>query len=285
MSERIDSHQHYWRLSRGDYGWLTPALGPIYRDFGPADLAPLLAAFGIARTVLVQAAPTEAETAFLLDLADTAASVAGVVGWIEMEAPDAAERVLGLASNGKLVGLRPMIHDIADPTWILSPGLVPAFTAMVASGLVFDALVRPAHLRPLTALVERQPDLTVVIDHGAKPDIARWTPSDRDFRDWAEGMRRLGQHPRVVCKTSGLVTEARRDWQPRDLDPYLDELLEAFGPDRLLFGSDWPVVSLGGGYARWVEALVSWIDRRLDPVTAAGVLGDNAARVYRLAAR
>ncbi|MBM3545973.1 MAG: amidohydrolase [Alphaproteobacteria bacterium] len=285
MSERIDAHQHYWRLSRGDYGWLTPALEPIYRDFEPTDLAPHLKAFGIARTVLVQAAPTEAETAFMLDIAATAPSVAGVVGWVDMEARDAPDRVLRLAGNRKLVGLRPMIHDIADPDWMLSPQLEPAFTAIVTAALVFDALVRPMHLRPLLGLVERYPDLTVVIDHGAKPDIARWAPDARDFADWAEGMRRLGQHPRVACKASGLVTEALPDWEPDHLIPYLDALLEAFGPNRLLFGSDWPVVDLAGGYARWMEALVSWIDRRLDPSTAAGVLGENATRFYRLSTR
>ncbi|MBM3534740.1 MAG: amidohydrolase [Alphaproteobacteria bacterium] len=282
MSERIDAHQHYWRLSRGDYGWLTPALAPIYRNFAPADLAPHLEAFGIARTVLVQAAPTEAETEFLLEIAAATPSVAGVVGWIDMEAEDAPGLVMRLAENRKLVGLRPMIHDIADPRWMLSPRLGPAFTAIIGADLVFDALVRPWHLSPLLALVERHPDLAVVVDHGAKPDIARWAPGDRDFTDWAEGMRRLGRHPQVVCKTSGLVTEARPDWQPDDLTPYLDELLESFGPARLLFGSDWPVVDLAGGYARWIDALAAWIDRRLDPEAAAGVLGDNAARIYGL---
>lgn len=148
MSERIDAHQHYWRLSRGDYGWLTPALAPIYRNFAPADLAPHLEAFGIARTVLVQAAPTEAETEFLLEIAAATPSVAGVVGWIDMEAEDAPGLVMRLAENRKLVGLRPMIHDIADPRWMLSPRLGPAFTAIIGADLVFDALVRPWHLSP-----------------------------------------------------------------------------------------------------------------------------------------
>jgi L-fuconolactonase len=282
MSERIDAHQHYWRLARGDYGWLTPALRPIHRDFAPADLVPHLRAFGIARTVLVQAAPTEAETAFLLGLAAATPSVAGVVGWVDMEAVDATVRIARLAGDPKLVGLRPMIHDITDPNWMLSPALGPAFAAIAAAGLVFDALVRPVHLRPLLALVERHPDLAVVVDHGAKPDIARWTPDDHDFIGWAEKMRRLGLYPNVACKASGLATEARRDWRPDDLTPYLDLLLEAFGPDRLLFGSDWPVVDLAGGYGRWAETLLAWIERRLGPPARAGVLGGNAARVYRL---
>ncbi len=285
MTERIDAHQHYWRLDRGDYHWLTPALTAIYSDFGPADLAPHLQAYGIERTVLVQAAPTEAETRFLLDLAATTESIAGVVGWIDMEAAEAPASIERLTAERKLVGLRPMIHDIADPRWMLSPHLAPAFAAIKRVGLVFDALVRPVHLRPLLTLVGRHPDLSIVIDHGAKPAIARWSRSDDDFADWAQKMRRLGRKMAVACKTSGLVTEAAQDWKADDLTPYLDVLLDAFGPDRLLFGSDWPVVNLAGGYARWTEALLAWLDRRLDPSAQAGVLGGNAARIYKLAGR
>ena len=138
---RIDAHQHYWQLARGDYGWLTPELAPIYRDFGPADLAPHLDDYDITRTVLVQAAPTEAETHFMLDLAATTPSVAGVVGWVDMEAADAADRIARLARRPKLVGLRPMIHDIADPRWMLSPILAPAYAAIEASDQIGRAHV------------------------------------------------------------------------------------------------------------------------------------------------
>lgn len=285
MTERIDAHQHYWRLDRGDYGWLTPALTAIYSDFGPADLAPHLDAYGIGRTVLVQAAPTEAETLYLLDLASTTASIAGVVGWVDMEAEDAPRRIARLAAAPKLAGIRPMIHDIADPRWMLSSGLAPAFAAIIQAGLVFDALVRPVHLRPLQTLAGRHPDLAIVIDHGGKPAIARWSRGDDDFADWSQKMRRLGRKSAVACKTSGLVTEAAPDWKADDLTPYLDVLLDAFGPDRLLFGSDWPVVNLAGGYPRWADALMAWLDRRLDPSAQAGVLGGNAARIYKLTGR
>lgn len=281
---RIDAHQHYWQLARGDYGWLTPMLAPIYRDFGPADLSPHLDTFEIAHTILVQAAPTEAETHFMLDLASAAPSVAGVVGWVDMETADAPARIAALAERPKLVGLRPMIHDIADPRWMLLPTLTPAYSAIEGAGLVFDALVRPVHLRPLKTLVERHPSMTVVIDHGAKPDIARWTSGDEDFADWAERLHQLGHHTNVACKTSGLVTEAKADWQPRDLFPYLDVLLDAFGPERLLFGSDWPVVNLGGGYDRWMEALLGWLDR-IDPPSRDLVLGGTASRIYNLTER
>lgn len=281
---RVDAHQHYWRLARGDYGWLTPELTPIYRDFGPGDLSPHLDAFDIARTVLVQAAPTEAETDFMLDLAAATPSVAGVVGWIDMEADVAATRITAIARRPKLVGLRPMIHDIADPRWMLSPALAPAYVAIEAAGLVFDALVRPIHLRPLRSLVERYPDMAVVIDHGAKPDIAHWTPGDEDFAEWSERMHQLGKQPNVACKTSGLSTEARPDWQPHDFFPYLDVLLDAFGPERLLFGSDWPVVNLAGGYDRWMDALLDWL-AKLDPAAHDLILGAAAMRVYKLTER
>jgi len=281
---RIDAHQHYWQLARGDYGWLTPRLAPIYRDFGPKDLAPHLDTFGIERTVLVQAAPTEAETGFMLDLAAATPSIAGVVGWVDMEAPDAAKRIARLATRPKLVGLRPMIHDIADPRWMLSPALAPAYAAIETAGLVFDALVRPVHLGPLETLVGRHPGLSVVVDHGAKPDVARWTPGDEDFADWAGRMHRIGRHPNLVCKASGLVTEAQRDWKPADLTPYLDTLLDAFGPKRLMFGSDWPVVNLAGGYERWMDALLSWLGG-LDSPSRDMILGDTAACVYKLTER
>jgi L-fuconolactonase len=282
MSERIDAHQHYWRLARGDYGWLTPAKAEIYTDFEPADLKPHLETYEIARTVLVQAAPTEAETQYLLDLAARTPTVAGVVGWVDMEAADAPARIAALAQQPRLVGLRPMIQDIADPRWMLSSRLAPAFVALIENGLVFDALVRPVHLGHLVTLVGRYPALRVVVDHGAKPPIARWAPGDDDFADWAQKLRKLGRDANAMCKVSGLVTELAPSWHPEDLVPYLDLLLEAFGPERLVFGSDWPVVNLAGGYGRWMDVLLAWLDLRLDPPARDAVLGGNARRVYGL---
>ena len=170
---RVDAHQHFWRLARGDYGWLTPAKGPIYRDFGPADLTPLLARAGIDATVLVQAAPTVDETRFLLELARTTPVVAGVVGWAPLDAPDAPDVVAALAREPALKGLRPMLHDIPDVDWMLRPEVAPGLRAIAAADLTFDALVRPPHLPNLRRLLERHPDLRVVIDHGAKPEIGR----------------------------------------------------------------------------------------------------------------
>jgi L-fuconolactonase len=276
----IDAHQHFWRLARGDYGWLTPELTPIYRDYGPADLTPLLATAGIARTILVQAAPTEAETDYLLAVASAAPFVAGVVGWIDLEAADAPARVRRAAARPKLVGVRPMIHDIPDDGWMLRPALAPAFSAASEAGLVFDALVRPQHLPALAELTLRYPALRVVIDHAAKPDIARWRPGDAAFRDWSARMAALAARG-LACKLSGLVTEARPGWRPADLRPYVEIVLDAFGPDRVIWGSDWPVVERAGGYERWRRATDQLL-RGLPEVSRAAILGRNAARVYRL---
>jgi L-fuconolactonase len=270
----IDAHHHFWRIDRGDYGWLTPALTPIYRDFAPADLAPLLARHGITGTILVQAAPTVAETRFLLDIADATPFVRGVVGWVDFEAADSAETIETLAVNPLLVGLRPMVHDIADDDWLLRPSLIPAFEAMAAHGLVFDALVMPRHLPRLKTLMARCPGLAVVVDHGAKPLIRAGLREH-----WASDLAAIAAAPEAMCKLSGLVTEAVGDWQVSDIQPYAEHILDVFGPQRVLFGSDWPVVNLAGGYDRWRETALVFIRHFAVPDRAA-VLGDNARRLY-----
>ncbi|MCZ8374101.1 MAG: amidohydrolase family protein [Beijerinckiaceae bacterium] len=271
---RIDAHQHYWSLARGDYGWLTPERAAIYRDFGPGDLAPHLAAGRIDRTILVQAAPTEAETRYLLDLAARHETIAGVVGWVDVDAPDAARRVAALAAHLLLVGLRPMIHDIPDPDWMLGPALLPVLRAMVAEGLVFDALVRPPHLSRLLVLADRLPDLTIVVDHAAKPLIR-----DRVQEPWASDLAALARRPNVVVKLSGLLTEAASGDGLYHLYPFIRTVLEVFGPDRILFGSDWPVLELAGTYADWLDI----VERTIGGLAAeaqAAIMGGNAARIY-----
>jgi L-fuconolactonase len=247
---RIDAHQHFWRPSRGDYGWLTPEAHPaICRKFLPRDLEPLLLDAGVERTILVQAAPTVAETEYLLGLAAETPFVAGVVGWADFEAADAAATVDRLAGKPKLIGLRPMLQDIDDAAWILRPTIAPALDAMQAAGLRFDALVTPRHLPHLARFLNLRPDLKVVIDHGAKPDIAAGA-----FDAWAASMRAIARDTAACCKLSGLVTEAGGKWTEEQLKPFVAVLLEAFGPARLMWGSDWPVVNEAGGYAAWHSA-------------------------------
>lgn len=270
----IDAHQHFWRLDRGDYGWLTPDLAPIYRDFGPPDLEGHLLLHGIGGTVLVQAAPTLAETRYLLDLASETAFVQGVVGWVDFEAPDAAKEIARLAAHPELVGLRPMIQDIADEDWMLRPELSPAFEAMIQCDLVFDALVLPRHLPQLRQLLARHPALRCVIDHGAKPEIAQGR-----FDDWAEQMTALAWETTAFCKLSGLLTEAGTGGGRAEVVPYAVHLFAEFGPSRLVWGSDWPVLTLAASYEAWFEMAMSLISNAQD---RQAVFGGNAMALYRL---
>ncbi len=250
MTGRIDSHQHFWRLDRGDYGWLapTPALESIYHDYLPADLEPLLARAGIGSTVLVQAAPTLDETRFLLELGRNHAFIAGVVGWVDFEDEFAAETVAALSEDAKLVGLRPMIQDIADELWMLKPALAPAVEAMIDHDLVFDALVLPRHLSALREFVDLYPELRLVVDHGAKPPLR-----GDDLTPWKRDIATIARETRAVCKLSGLVTEAGSA-NPATLAECVDHLVECFGPARLMWGSDWPVCELVCSYEEWYQA-------------------------------
>ncbi|WP_338830934.1 amidohydrolase family protein [Bradyrhizobium sp. 27S5] len=271
---RIDAHHHVWTLARADYGWLTPERGPIYRDFGLSDLMPHLAAAEIDGTILVQAAPTEAETAFMLDVAKGSDLVRGVVGWIDFDADDAATRIDAIAGRELLVGLRPMVQDIADDDWLLRPELAAPLEAMAQYGLVFDALVLPRHLPRLVQVVDRHPDLQFVLDHFGKPNLATG-----DIAAWKDDIASLAARANVVCKLSGLATEAAPNWQVADLREAVDHALASFGPQRMLWGSDWPVVNLAGGYARWFAAAESLL-ADLSSEARAAIFGGNAARVY-----
>jgi L-fuconolactonase len=271
---RIDAHHHLWSLARGDYGWLTPALQPIYRDFSLPDLAPHLVAAEIEGTILVQAAPTEAETLFLLEIAEGAEVVRGVVGWTDFDAADGPARIEALATRKLLVGLRPMVQDIADDDWLLRPPLAPLLRAMVRHHLVFDALVLPRHLPRLLQVVDRHPDLSFVLDHFGKPQLATG-----EIAEWRRDVASLAERPNIVCKLSGLVTEARPDWQIADLRPAVDHVLKCFGPRRMMWGSDWPVLNLAGDYSRWLAA-AEMLLADLSADEKADVFGGTAARVY-----
>ena len=271
---RIDAHHHLWALARGDYGWLTSALAPIYRDFRLPDLAPHLSAADIEGTILVQAAPTEAETMFLLDIAENAKPVRGVVGWTDFDAADGVARIDALAALKLLVGLRPMVQDIDDDDWLLGPGLPPMLAAMARYGLVFDALVLPRHLPRLLQVIGRHPDLQFVLDHCGKPPLA-----SGEMAIWQRDIARLAQHPNITCKLSGLVTEAAPDWQIADLRHAVDHVVACFTPHRLLWGSDWPVVNLAGGYAKWFAAAQTLL-ADLSADENAAIFGGNAARIY-----
>jgi L-fuconolactonase len=275
----IDAHQHFWDLSRRDYAWLTPAEGILYRNYLPTDLIPTLRENGVIATVLVQAAPSEAETRYLFDLARANPFVAGVIGWVDFEAPDVERRIGGLieAGGGMLKGLRPMIQDIADPEWVRRATLDRAFEAMSTHGLVFDALVRPVHLPPLRTRLERHPQLRVVLDHAAKPQI-----KPGEFEKWAREIQAIGGGTQVHCKLSGLLTLAAGSAHPsKDIEPYVEHMFACFGPQRVLWGSDWPVLNAVSEYSQWLRISKDLIERFAEE-SRDDVLGGNAQRVYRL---
>ena len=275
MLSIVDAHHHVWSLARGDYGWLTPALAPIYRDFSLDDYR--AAAPQVALSVLVQAAPTLAETRYLLEVAHASQGrVGGVVGWAELDRDDARDTLVDLARDPLLKSIRPMLQDLDDPDWILRPAVQRALAMLPELGLRFDALVKAPQLPALLRTLEEQPDLGIVVDHAAKPDIAagQWEP-------WASTMRDIAAHPRAHCKLSGLITEAGPDWTFDTLTPYVDHVLAHFGAGRVMWGSDWPVVGLNGGYDRWWQVTQRLLEP-LDDAARAAILGGNARRFYRL---
>lgn len=274
---RIDGHQHFWTTRRDDYGWLTPDLETLYRDFTPDDLQPLLDRAGVDHTVLVQAAASTDETRYLLGIAEHHSMVAGVVGWVDMDSPtEAFEALDEFVQHPKFVGVRPMIQDIEDPAWIDRPELRIVLEALVRSNVCFDALVRSVHLPFLLNCLTRHPDLRVVIDHGAKPNIAagEWQP-------WTDSIAAIANQTPAYCKVSGLITEADRSQTYDDVMPYLDYLLDMFGPERLIWGSDWPVLNLAGDYEHWHAASTNRL-KQLAVQDQENILGRNAIRFYGL---
>ncbi len=277
---QIDAHQHYWDPSRGDYDWMPKDNPVLNRTYGPSDLASSLAAAGITHTVLVQAAATVAETAYMLAIADQTDHVAGVVGWVDFERPEDLAELKRLAKHPKFLGVRPMIQDIPDVDWMLRDDVQWGFKAVCDLGLSFDALGFPQHLVNFQALLARYPDMRVVVDHCMKPQIR--DHSSVTFKHWADGMARLAETG-AYCKFSGLVTEAEEDWSIDQLRPYAGHVLSVFGADRVMWGSDWPVVRLRAEYQDWRLAAME-LTAELPPDEQARVFGGTAVEFYRLAA-
>ncbi|MYS20425.1 L-fuconolactonase [Streptomyces sp. DvalAA-14] len=276
---RIDAHHHLWDLGRRPQPWLTgEALDPINRTFEAAELEPLLDAHGIDATVVVQSSSSLDETRELLaGAAESGSPVAGVVGWADIADPALPEVLASLAAAGPLVGIRHQVQDESDVWWLGRPEIRQGLREIAAAGLVYDLLVTPREMTAAVATVQALPELEFVLDHGGKPPIAadQWEP-------WAGQLAALAALPNVSCKLSGLITEADWDsWRPQDVLPYARHLLDAFGPERVLFGSDWPVCTLAGRYAD-VYALAEQAVAALDPAGRDAVLGGNAARVYGL---
>ncbi|SOE32405.1 amidohydrolase family protein [Streptomyces sp. OK228] len=278
---RVDAHHHVWDLSVRDQDWITgPELRPLRRDFGVADLAPQARAAGVDRTVLVQTVTVPEETPEFLALAEQGELIAGVVGWTDLTRPDVADelaRLRGLPGGRHLKGIRHQVQGEPDPEWLLRPDVRDGLAAVAEAGLVYDLVVLPHQLPACVRAAAGHPGLTFVLDHLGKPPIATGA-----LRPWATAVRALAALPNTVCKLSGVVTEAdHAKWTVDGLRPYADTVLDAFGPGRLMFGSDWPVCTLAASYGQVVD-VAEELTGGLGAEERAEVFGGTATRVYRL---
>jgi L-fuconolactonase len=273
---RVDSHQHFWRYSEAEYPWMQPDW-PIRRDYLPQHLASELNDHGLDGCVAVQARQSLAETRWLLELADASPIIKGVVGWVDLRSPQVSEQLAEVSRHPRLVGVRHVVQDEPDDHFMLGAEFQRGIAQLRDHALTYDLLVFPRQLPAAIELVRTFPDQPFVLDHLAKPLIR-----DGILSPWQEDLRELAKSPNVMCKVSGLVTEARwNTWHPDDFAPYLDVAIEAFGEDRLMFGSDWPVALLAGTYAQAFNLAQDYLSH-LGCEAEAKIFGRNAARFYAL---
>ncbi|MFC4307278.1 amidohydrolase family protein [Cohnella boryungensis] len=275
---RIDAHQHYWRIDRGDYGWITPELPVLYRDLLPEQLKPHLDKHRIDGTIVVQAAPTLAETEYILSLADKEESIVGVVGWLDLHDPAHRDHFERFSGHRKFVGFRTMIQEMPDAERILEPGYVEALRGYADAGVPVDLLVLSHQLEPLARLLDQVPNLRGVIDHLAKPPIA-----EGRMEPWLTSMTEIAKHEGIYCKLSGMVTEADHgNWRHEQFVEYIRHMIALFGPKRLMFGSDWPVCLLAASYDQVIEVLERSLPPDWGETERAGLYGLNAKEFYKL---
>jgi L-fuconolactonase len=271
----IDAHQHFWQYDPRRHGWITDSMSVLKRDFLPADLTRELQHSGVIGTIAVQAETSLRETEFLLELARASENILGVVGWIDLTSADIIEQLRLFAGRTKLCGFRHMVQDEPDDRYLLREDVLRGIRAIGDAGFPYDLLLYPRQLPAAIELVSRLPNQQFVLDHCAKPFI-----KTRKFEPWATHIRELARFPYVCCKLSGLVTEADwHSWQPADLRPYVDLVVEAFTPSRLMFGSDWPVCLLAGDY-RAVKNCIESYAQQFSPQDRALIFGGVAARFY-----
>lgn len=273
----IDAHQHFWMYSADEYGWIDDSMAALRRDFLPENLQPELDLNGFRGSVVVQTRQTLEETRWLLELADRSPSILGVVGWVDLQSLDLRSQLKALPRNPKLVGVRHIVQAEPDDQFLLRPEFLRGISVLEEFDLAYDILIYTRHLPIAAEFVERFPRQRFVLDHLAKPPIKR-----EEIDIWAQGIRRLARFPNLYCKLSGLVTEADwQNWNPEQIDPYLEVAFEAFGPDRLMIGSDWPVCLVASSYTRAVQVVKNYVDRH-QPQYREAVLGGNAQRFWRL---
>jgi L-fuconolactonase len=278
---KIDAHHHFWKPARDDYHWMPKDHPVLSRLYGPKDLQPLIKAAGIEKTVLVQAAQSIAETEYLLGIADATPSVAAVVGWIDFENRDDLRQLERLKNHSKFAGVRPMIQDIADDDWMLRDDIQWAFSALVDLDLTFDALGFPRHLKNFLTVFERYPKLRAVVDHCMKPQIAGKGLGDDGYNEWSSGLAMIARETGAYCKLSGIITETEGEWSADKLRPYVDHVLAEFGPDRVMWGSDWPVCLLKANYGDWHHGATE-LCKSLTDAEREKVFGGTAAKFYRI---
>ncbi|MEP4770884.1 MAG: amidohydrolase family protein [Roseibium sp.] len=274
----VDAHQHFWKIDRGDYFWMDDSVAEIRRDILPADLLPHANTCGVTASIAVQAAPTVAETEYLLDLAKESNLVQGVVGWVDLENAHVATTLSRLATSPDFKGIRPMLQDIEDTNWILKPNVLANLSIVSNLGLTLDALVQPRHLATINEVATKLPSLKIVIDHCAKPAIAG---GKNTGDDWRSDMSRLADHDQIFCKLSGLANEYGNGWSAETLKPVFDHVMETFGANRIMWGSDWPVLELAGTYEDWfscAQSLASGMTKQ-DRLM---VFGGTACDFYRI---
>jgi len=274
---RIDAHHHFWHYTTAEYGWIDDDMAALRRDFLPPDLEREIARAGMDGVVSVQARQTLEETAWLLGLAAKHNFIKGVVGWVELANPDVGAALAQFASNPKLKGIRHVVQGEPDDNFILGPDFNRGVAQLAKFGLVYDILIFPKQLQPASQFVDRHPGQVFVLDHIAKPPI-----KTGGMEPWATQIRELAQRPNVYCKISGMVTEADyQRWNGEQLRTYFEVVLAAFGPRRLMFGSDWPVCLAACDYSRWQQLVADWISK-LSAAEQARILGGTAVEAYGL---
>ena len=274
---RIDAHQHFWQYNSAEYDWIDEQMSLLRRDFLPADLQPLLLENAISGCVAVQARQSLEETHWLLSLAQQHQQILGVVGWIDLSSEQLQSQLDSLQGNPWLKGFRHVLQGEAELDFMLQPAFIRGIECLAERGYSYDILVHAGQLPQVCELVKKLPQMQLVIDHIAKPDIA-----GGQWQGWAEHMLELGQYQHLYCKVSGLVTEANwQSWNAADIEPYLAHVLQAFGAKRLMFGSDWPVCQVAASYSDCLALVEQFITREC-PEQLAAVMGGNAADFYAL---
>jgi L-fuconolactonase len=274
---KIDSHQHFWSYNPNEYGWISNDMEILQKDYLPHQLQTELSSIGFDGSVAVQARQSLAETQWLLNLADQNSFIKGVIGWVDLCSPDVEEQLTQFSGNPKLVGIRHVLHDEQDENFMLRKSFLGGIAYLKKFGLTYDILVFPRHLPNTIEFVSQFPEQVFILDHIAKPSI-----KDKTISPWKEDIKELARFRNVYCKLSGMVTEANvKNWNQEELIPYLNTVFDAFGTNRLLIGSDWPVCSLAGSYRQIMQVVLDYI-RPFPDQDKKKILGENAIKAYDL---